>query len=148
MLPKRPVARPAYTGFILTEVLVSIVILVIIFLGTLQYFTVSRANVEKGMRTQHAWIAMTSRLEYAISIGYDALLDSLPEVSVPLSLHGIQGYRTTTVSWVDDPLDDVSPTDDEIPDYLEISIYFAWFTTDNITDSITFYYSPERSWDY
>lgn len=145
---QQPVVRPASAGFTLIEVLVSIVVLMIIFVGTLHYFTNSRAYVETGMRQQQAWISMTSQLERAISIGYDSVLDSLPEVSTPLDLHGIRGYRTTTVTPIDDPFDDVDPTDTEVPDYLEITVYFSWFTTDNITDSVTFCFSPERSWDY
>jgi hypothetical protein len=122
--------------------------LMIIFLGTVQYFTVSRWEIEKGARSQMAWISMSSRLEHALSLGYDALQDSLPETQVPITLNGIQGYRTTVVTPVDDPLDGVAPTDTTVPDYKKVSIYFAWFTPENITDSVSVYFTPQRSRSY
>ena len=122
--------------------MVSIVILVIIFLGTVQYFIVSRNELEKGTRSQMAWISVSSQLERAISLGYDSLQDSLPEVSTSIILNGIQGYRTTVVTPIDDPLDD------DVPDYLKVAVYFSWFTPENITDSTVVYFTPQRSWDY
>lgn len=136
------------SGYTLVEVIVSAVILGIVFIGTMQYFTLSRWEVERGMRSQLAWMNMASRLEYAVNVGYSALMDSMPETSVSLTLNGIQGYRTTTVTAVDDTLDGLAPTDTTTPDYLEVKIFFAWFETDNITDSVSCYFSEERSWNY
>ncbi len=137
-----------HAGYTLVEVIVSAVILGIVFIGTMQYFTLSRWEVERGMRSQLAWMNMASRLEHAVDLGYSSLVDSLPETSVSLVLNGIQGYRTTTVTPIDDTLDDVAPTDTTVPDYLEVKVFFAWFTTDNVTDSVSCYFSEERSWDY
>lgn len=91
-----------------------------------------------------AWISMSSQIERALNLGYNALLDSLPETSTPLTINGIQGYRTTAVTPIDDSLDDVAPTDDEVPDYMKITVTFAWFTSGNVTDSISVYFTPER----
>ncbi|MFQ6675707.1 MAG: hypothetical protein ACE5LH_05110 [Fidelibacterota bacterium] len=92
-----------------------------------------------------AWIAMSSQLERALHLGYGALQDSLPETSTPVTLNGVQGYRTTVVTPIDDPLDGVSPADTTVPDYLELSVNFSWFTPGNPTDSMTVTFSRERS---
>ena len=135
-------------GFTLVEVMVSATLLAIIVLGTVQYFTLSRWQVEKGIRSQLAWANMASRMEKAIDLGYEVLQDSLPETSVPLTLSGIQGYRTTVVTSIDDTSDGLAPADTSIPDYLDVTITFAWFTPDNITETLSCSFSEERSWDY
>lgn len=130
------------------EVMISVTLLVIIFLGTVQYFTVSRWEIEKGARSQMAWISISSQLERALYLGYDALLDSLPETSVPLLLNNVQGYRTTAVTAIDDTLDGVAPADIDVPDYLKVSVYFAWFDPGNVSDSASVFFTPQRSWRY
>ena len=135
-------------GYTLIEVMISATLLAIIVLGTMQYFTLSRWQVEKGIRAQLAWANMASRMEKAIDLGYDSLQDSLPETSVSLLLNGIQGYRTTIVTSIDDSSDGHWPTDTSQPDYFDITIKFAWFRTDNITDSLSCSFSEERGWTY
>ena len=135
-------------GYTLVEVMVSATLLAIIVLGTMQYFTLSRWQVEKGIRSQLAWANMASRMEKAIDLGYSSLQDSLPENSIPLTLNGVQGYRTTIVTSVDDSSDGLFPIDVTIPDYFNVTVKFAWFTPDNITDSLSCSFSDERSWAY
>ena len=135
-------------GYTLIEVMVSATLLAIIVLGTMQYFTLSRWQVEKGIRSQLAWANMASRMEKAIDLGYASLQDSLPENSIPLTLNGVQGYRTTIVTSVDDSSDGLFPTDATIPDYFNVTVKFAWFTPDNVTDSLSCSFSDERSWAY
>jgi len=135
-------------GYTLVEVMVSATLLAIIVLGTVQYFTLSRWEIEKGIRAQLAWANMASRMEKAIELGYDALQDSLPESSVSLVLNGIQGYRSTFVTPIDDSTDGLAPSDTSTPDYLDVTIKFAWFDSSNITDSISCSFSAERSWNY
>ena len=135
-------------GYTFVEVMVSATLLAIIVLGTVQYFTFSRWEVEKGIRSQLAWANMASRMEKAVDLGYEFLQDSLPETSVPLTLNGIQGYRSTVISWVDDSTDGLAPSDTSIPDYLNVTVKFAWFTPDNVTDSLSCSFSEERSWTY
>lgn len=135
-------------GYSLIEVMISATLLSIIVLGTVQYFTLSRWEVEKGLRAQLAWANMASRMEKAIDLGYSVLQDSLPETSVSLILNGTQGYRTTIVTPIDDSADGLAPSDTSIPDYLDVTIKFAWFKPDNITDSISCSFSEERSWTY
>jgi len=89
---------------------------------------------------------MSSQLERALNLGYAALVDSLTETSAPVTISGIQGYRTTVVTDFDDALDGSGAPDKERPDYYEISIKHAWLTTTNVTDSVIFYFTPERSW--
>jgi len=135
-------------GYTLVEVMVSATLLSIIVLGTVQYFTLSRWEIEKGIRAQLAWANMASRMEKAIDLGYESLQDSLPETSVSLLLNGIQGYRTTIVTPVDDTADGLAPSDTSTPDYLDVTIKFAWFNPDNNSDSISCSFSAERSWSY
>ncbi len=135
-------------GYTLVEVMVSATLLAIIVLGTMQYFTLSRWQVEKGIRAQLAWANMASRMEKAIDLGYDSLQDSLPENAVSLILNGIQGYRTTIVTSIDDSSDGYWPSDTSQPDYYDVTIKFAWFRTDNITDSLSCSFSEERGWTY
>jgi len=143
---KRPKKNMA--GFTLIEVLVSATILAIIVLGTFQYFVLSRWEVERGIRSQLAWANMASRMEKAIELGYESLQDSLPETSTSVTLNGIQGYRTTIVTAVDDSADGYAPSDTSTPDYLDVKIRFAWFEPNNVTDSLSSIFSAERSWDY
>lgn len=135
-------------GYTLIEVMVSATLLAIIVLGTVQYFTLSRWQVEKGIRSQLAWANMASRMEKAVDLGYDSLQDSMPESSVPLSLSGFQGYRSTIITPIDDTTDGLAPEDTSQPDYLDVTIKFAWFTPENVTDSLTCSFSEERSWTY
>ena len=135
-------------GYTLVEVLISATLLAIIVLGTMQYFTLSRWAVEKGIRSQLAWANMASQMERAINLGFYSLQDSLPEYSKPLTLNGIQGFRTTIVTSIDDGADGYAPADTSQPDYYDITIKFAWFRPDNITDSLSSSFSKERSWTY
>ena len=135
-------------GYTLTEAMVSLTLLTIIVLGALQYSSMNRWDAEAEIRTQLAWGNMAKRMALAVDFDYNAILDSLPETSVPLLLKGIQGYRSTIVSLVDDPLDGVAPMDKTLPDYLKVTVTFAWFTPDNVTDSLSCYISEERGWHY
>ncbi len=135
-------------GYTLVEVLISATLLAIIVLGTMQYFTLSRWEVEKGIRSQLAWANMASQMERAINLGFSSLQDSLPEYSKPLVLNGMQGFRTTTVTSVDDGADGYAPSDTSQPDYFKVTIKFAWFKPGNVTDSLTSSFSKERSWTY
>ncbi len=137
-----------YRGFTLIEIVFSVTLLSIIAMGTAQYMVYSRWDIDRGIRRQLAWINMASRMEASIDYGYEALPDSLPETSQSITINSIQAYRTTTVTGIDDPVDGLSPTDVILPDYYKIKIYISWFTTGNISDSLTAYVSEEMSWAY
>jgi len=126
----------------------SIILLVVIVVGTVQFFTIINHEIEQDQRTELAWTNMGEKMAKAIEFEYDAILDSMPETSVPLILNGIQAYRSTIVSLVDDPLDGLAPEDVSLPDYLNVTVKFAWLTPDNITDSLSCSFSAERFWDY
>lgn len=136
------------TGFTLIEIVFAVTLLSIIALGTAQYMVYARWDIDRGIRRQLAWINMASRMEQAIDYGYDAIPDSLPEVSTTITINRLQAYRTTIVTGIDDALDGSAPTDTAVPDYLEIKIYISWFVTDNISDSITTYLGEETGWAY
>ena len=135
-------------GYTLVEVMVSATLLAIIVLGTTQYFSLSRWEIEKGIRSQLAWANMASRMEKAIDLGYESLQDSLTETSSLVTLSGVRGYRTTIVTNIDDSIDGLAPADTILPDYADVTVIFAWFTPDNIVDSLTCRFSAERSWTY
>ncbi len=132
-------------GSTLIEVLISVTLLGIIFLGTVQYFTLSNWQIERSTRSQLAWTSLASRLEYAYSLDYDALADSLPESSTSLTVNGKPGYRTTVVTPIDDEFDGVAPADTTVPDYYNVNVKFAWFEPDNLTDSIEVVFSEYGS---
>lgn len=135
-------------GYSLLEVMVSIVLIIVIVLSTVQFFSKINEEVEKGERSQLAWINMGKRMERALEYEYHALLDSMPEHSVSLVLDGLQAYRSTYVTMVDDPLDGLAPLDKTLPDYLSVTIKFAWFDPSNVTDSLSCSFSEERFWNY
>mgnify|MGYP006883087241 CR=1 FL=1 len=135
-------------GYTFVEVMLSTVLLVIVGVGSYQVYSHSRWNAEQGVRKQLAWTNMATRMALAVEMDYRAIQESLPEVSVPLLLDGNQGYRSTVVSWVDDPFDGVAPNDTTLPDYLKVTVKFAWFDPENITDSLSCSISEERGWQF
>lgn len=136
------------SGFTLIEIIFSITLLAIIAMGTAQYMVYSRWDIDRGIRGQLAWMAMASRLEECIDFGFSTVPDSIPETDTSILISGMQAYRTSTVTGIDDPTDGQWPTDTEIPDYYEITISISWFNTGEATDSLTAYLSEESSWDY
>lgn len=135
-------------GFTLTEGILSLTLVSIVVVGVLQYFYVNKWDAEEGVRTQLAWTNMAARMALAVELDYSVILDSLPETSVPFMLNGTQGYRSTIVRKIDDPFDGLAPKDSTLPDYLKVVVNFAWYTPDNIMDSLTCSISEERGWTY
>ncbi|MBL7027958.1 MAG: type II secretion system protein [Candidatus Marinimicrobia bacterium] len=140
LLPRR--------GFTLIEIIFSVTLLSIVAMGTAQYMVYSRWDIDRGIRRQLAWINMASRMEQAVDWGYDALPDSLPETNQQISANNLTAFRTTEVFGIDDTTDGLAPTDTDIPDYYMIQIKISWFTTGNVSDSLTAYISAEMAWDY
>lgn len=135
-------------GFTLIEIIFSVTLLSIVAMGTAQYMVYSRWDIDRGIRRQLAWINMASRMEHAIDYGYTVLPDSLPETSTLVVINKLTAYRTTVVTGIDDAVDGLSPSDVTLPDYYMIKIYTSWFTTGNVSDSLTAYISDEMGWDY
>jgi len=135
-------------GYSLVEVVLSAVLLSVVAVGSYQIYTHVRWEADQGMRDQLAWTNMATRMAIAVDLDYFTIQDSLPEISVPVTLKGFQGFRTTTVREVDDPFDGVAPHDTTLPDYLNVTVKFAWFSPDNISDSLSVSISEERGWAY
>ena len=114
-------------GYSLVEVMLSAVLLSVVSVGSYQVYSHVRWEADQGMRDQLAWTNMATRMAIAVDMDYFTIQDSMPEFSVPITLDGIQGYRTTTVRGVDDPFDGVAPMDTTLPDYLKVTVMFAWF---------------------
>ncbi|MBT3227983.1 MAG: hypothetical protein HOD43_04125 [Candidatus Marinimicrobia bacterium] len=135
-------------GYSLVEVMLSAVLLSVVSVGSYQVYSHVRWEADQGMRDQLAWTNMATRMAIAVDMDYFTIQDSMPEFSVPITLDGIQGYRTTTVRGVDDPFDGVAPMDTTLPDYLKVTVMFAWFEPKNIRDSLSVSISEERGWAY
>ncbi len=135
-------------GYSLVELVLSAVLLSVVAVGSYQIYTHVRWEADQSMRDQLAWTNMATRMAIAVDLDYFSIADSLPEYSVPILLNGLQGYRTTTVRGVDDPFDGVAPQDTSLPDYLKVTVMFAWDSPDNIKDSLSVSISEERGWSY
>ena len=135
-------------GFTLIEIIFSVTLLSIVAMGTAQYMVFSRWDIDRGIRRQLAWINMSSRMEQAVDWGYEALPDSLPETNLLITINSLTAFRTCEVSGIDDTTDGLAPTDTDVPDYYMIKIYISWFTTGNVSDSLTAYISDEMGWNY
>jgi len=135
-------------GFTLIEIIFSMTLLSIIAVGTAQYLVYSRWDIDRGIRRQLAWMNMASRLEECVDFGFNTISDSIPETSTSINISGVQAFRTSIVTGIDDTTDGTWPTDTSIPDYYEIKILVSWFVADDNTDSLTAYLSEESSWDY
>ncbi len=135
-------------GVTLIEVLISATLLTIAVLGSVQYVKLSHWQAKEGVRSQFAWNNMAMRMALALDLEYDALQDSLFEISTPFILEGMQGYRSTIITEIDDPFDGLAPVDTTLPDYLKVTISFAWNSPDNVTDSLSSSFSAERYWNY
>ena len=135
-------------GYSLVEVMLSAVLLSVVSVGSYQVYSHVRWEADQGMRDQLAWTNMATRMAIAVDMDYFTIQDCMPEFSVPITLDGIQGYRTTTVRGVDDPFDGVAPMDTTLPDYLKVTVMFAWFEPKNIRDSLSVSISEERGWAY
>ena len=135
-------------GTSLVELLLSAVLLSVVAIGSYQIYNHVRIEADQGKRDQLAWTNMATRMAKAVDLDYFSIQDSLPEFSVPITLDGFKGYRTTTVREVDDPFDGVAPFDTTLPDYLKVTVMFAWFSPENIKDSLSVSISEERGWSY
>lgn len=136
------------SGYSLVEVILSTVLLSVVVVGSYQIYDHVRWQAEESVRDQLAWTNMATRMAIAVDLDYASVQDSLPESAVPIKLQGLQGYRTTIVREVDDPFDGVAPQDTTLPDYLSVTVKFAWFSPDNYQDSLTCSISEERGWAY
>ncbi len=135
-------------GYSLVEVVLSAVLLSVVAVGSYQIYSHVRWEADKGMRDQLAWTNIATRMAIAVDLDYFTIQDKMPEFSVPITLNGLQGYRTTTVREVDDPFDGVAPQDTTLPDYLRVTVKFAWFSPDDYRDSLEVSISEERGWAY
>ncbi len=140
-----PAVGNSSDGFTLVEVMVTIILIAILFLGATQYIVHSRAGMSRAAREYLAWQAISNRFETIIASGYSALLDSsLLEIAVPLTIGGFQGYRSTRIVAIDDSLDGVDSSDTDLPDYMEVTVSLAWLDSTNIADSLAVYISEQR----
>ncbi|NOZ08020.1 MAG: prepilin-type N-terminal cleavage/methylation domain-containing protein, partial [FCB group bacterium] len=92
-----------FQGFTLVEVTAAIALLTIMLLGSSQYLFHSRRQLAEANLKHDAWMAMSDRMEYALALDYDVILDStllddlLVEQDTPLDINGNRGFRTTEV---------------------------------------------------
>lgn len=141
---KQTVNTKYNNGFTLIEVMISIVLLGLIAIGTSQYFVSTRLQIQKGARLQAGQRLMSEQVERALSLNFTDLLDSIPENSTPIDLNGSPGYRTTVLTGIDDPSDNIAPIDLDTPDYYEMKVIISTFNTTNVTDSVTYFLTEDR----
>ena len=133
-------------GFTFVETAIAMVLLMVIFLGSVQYIQVSRSAIAATAHSLKAWQTITNRFEYALALDYSSLTDSLAESGTLLAWDDLQSYRTTIIENIDDPVDGSTPADTVLPDYLKITVKIARFSATNFTDSSAIYITPQRSW--
>jgi len=136
----------ANAGFTFVETAIAMVLLMVIFLGSVQYIQVSRSAIAATAHSLKAWQTITNRFEYALALDYNSLTDSLAESGTLLAWDDLQSYRTTLVENIDDPVDGSTPADTVLPDYLKITVKIARFSATNFTDSSSIYITPQRGW--
>jgi len=136
----------AGAGFTFVETAVAMALLMVIFLGSVQYIQVSRSSIAAAAHALKAWQTITNRFEYALALDYSSLTDSLAESGTLLAWDDLKSYRTTVVENVDDPVDGSSPADTVLPDYLKLTVKIARFSATNFTDSSSIYITPQRGW--
>ncbi|MBC8479795.1 MAG: hypothetical protein H8D46_04970 [FCB group bacterium] len=111
------------TGFTIVELSIASGMLLILIMGTTQFYS----NIRKGFREADnkyaAWRSMSDRLENILAMDYDGILDStmmvalLTEDNVEITINGKKGYRTTDYEVIYNAATFESPIDDdELPE--------------------------------
>jgi len=115
-------------GTTLVESLVAMTLLSVIMLGGFQFFVGGRGRIDTDTVRRLAVIQAEKRLELANRFSYAILADSLNETLEAVDLGGINGWRTTTVTAIDDPIDGQAGADEDSnpDDYKQIVTTVAW----------------------
>ncbi|MFA4907182.1 MAG: hypothetical protein WC602_02845 [archaeon] len=111
-------------GMTLIEVSIAIFLSMVVMIGGLQFFYGGDRYLNEERYRRLALLTATDRLENANRYAYLALSDSLTETNTSIMLSDKVGYRTTSVSAVDDPRDGVggADTDGITEDYKNVAV--------------------------
>lgn len=112
--PARPAIRdrssaPAGVhGFALLDVLMASLLLGIVVIGTMQFFSYGQSRIASMGKEHDAYNLARSRMEEVISDGY---VDAVGKVETGFTMNGVAATRTTTITFVDDPADSLGAKD-------------------------------------
>lgn len=108
--------------------MVAMSLLSVIMLGGFQFFVGGKGRIDTDTVRRLAVIQAEKRLELANRFNYTILADSLDETLVTVDLGGITGWRTTTVTTIDDSQDGLAGADEDgdPDDYKQIVTTVAW----------------------
>lgn len=95
-------------GFALLDVLMASMILGMVVVGTMQFFTFGQSQITSLVGDQEAYDLARTRLEALVAAGYD---DAIDQVETGLTVNDQPATRTTTVTFVDDPADSLGGAD-------------------------------------
>jgi len=111
-------------GMTLIEVSIAVLLSMVIMIGGLQFFYGGERYLNEEKYHRLALFTVTDRLENANRYLYSELSDSLTEVNTIVMLSDKIGYRTTSVSTVDDPRDGIGGADSDgiTEDYINIAV--------------------------
>jgi len=98
-------------GMTLIEVSIAVFLSMVVLFGGLQFFYGGERYLNEEQYRRLALLMATDRLENANRYTYSALSDSLTENNTSIMLSDKIGYRTTSVSGIDDPQDGIGGVD-------------------------------------
>jgi hypothetical protein len=122
-------------GFAILDVTFGAAILGIVVMGTLQVFEFGQRQISTRVAERSAYDLARTRIEEVVADGYD---DALARVDSNLTVYGgLPAVRTTTVTFIDDPVDSLGASDpDGIEDYKSIEVQVD-YGPDNNQKSVT-----------
>lgn len=111
-------------GMTLIEVSIAVFLSMVVMIGGLQFFYGGEQYLNEERYRRLALLTATDRLENANRYAYSALTDSLTENNTSIMLSDKIGYRTTTVTAIDDPHDGTGGTDADgiTEDYKNVAV--------------------------
>lgn len=130
-------------GFTLIETAVSSAVLIIFFASVASIFNISLSTLAATRVKKVAELIALEQLEVIHNIDYEDLgtVGGIPAgVVEPEEIRVIDNQEftiNTDILFVDDPFDDVAPTDDTPTDYKRIRVNVSWNTPQNSINQVT-----------
>lgn len=95
-------------GFALLDVLMASMILGMVVVGTMQFFTFGQSQITSLVSDQEGYDLAQIRMEEVVADGY---ADAIAKTETGLMVNGVPATRTTTITFVDDPADSLGGAD-------------------------------------
>lgn len=115
-------------GTSMVEVMISVVIFLIIMVGGLNYFLLPQSAIVRQKIRRLAISVAKKRMESLKALQFNQVTTDSNETNTSISLGSIQGFRSTTVTYVDDAADGLggSDSDSDTIDYKTIDIQLSY----------------------